>query len=249
MRTNTFIRPAGLTLLLLGASHTACPAWEQSAVPSTVEHGHLIRVQERMAPRSTFRGRPEFPPPDYLAEFDEMGRQQHESGEQNMGRLPGPPGAPATGRAMERPEYAPGGRSGQYPGARPEFPGSSRPGGTPSPFPETAREPPGRRTWGQPPAPPSRGAMEPGGISDRPGAAWPERDEFPPRRPRWQAPPSSGATGYEHQWPTSPSSGSGYQTQPEFHSGSSPERSRPGGTPDRFANPPEFPGPRPDWQR
>ncbi len=245
MRMYTYIGWAALTSFALGASQTAHAAWDPGTALSSWESSHMIRVQERTQPRTTFRGRPEFPPPGYLAEFDEPRGQQRESGSQSRGRFQDLQAGPSAGREMERPEYAPGSRSGQYPGARMEFPGGSRPGGTPSQFPERVQETPVRPTWAQPPAPPPRGTMEPA----RPYGAWPERDELPPSRPRWQAPASPGSGDYEHQWPASPGSGSSFQTQPEFHSGSVPGRSRPGGTPDRFTSPPEFPGPRSDWQR
>jgi hypothetical protein len=247
MKSHRFIETFTLAALAFGIGQ-ACPAaWEQATEAAAVEGGQLLRVQDRGGPHATFRGRPEFPPPGYLAEFEESfdERRQHESRDGIGTTLPGRPGMPPAPQPPKPPEYAPrtlgapafGSRSGQgtLPPRAPEATGDGR-------------EPQGRRpTWAQPPATPARERPRYGEMPGPTPGAGLRRDDFPANETR-RSPPSAPAGGYEHQWPSTPSASGRYQTHPEFRPDTW-DRSRPAGAAERFRSPPEFPGSGLEWQR
>ena len=247
MKSHRFIGTFTLAALAFGIGQ-ACPAaWEQAAEAANVEGGQLLRVQDRGGPRTTFSGRPEFPPPGYLAEFEESfgERRQHESGDGTRTTLPGSLGMPPAPRPPEPPEYAPrtlgapplGSRTGQ--------------GTLPPRAPEATwdgREPPGRRpTWAQPPTAP-RGRPQYGEMPGAAPGAGLRRGDFPATETRRRTPSTSAGGGLEHQWPSTPSASGSYQTRPEFRPDTR-DRSRPANASERFRSPPEFPGSGLEWQR
>ncbi|TVP80034.1 hypothetical protein [Thioalkalivibrio sp.] len=248
MRKNSFIGTLTLAALALGVSQPGTAAWEESVEAGALESGVLLRVQQRTGPRETFSGRPEFPPPGYLAEFEEpFGQQrQRETGDATRSPPAGSRATPPAGRAPEPPEFAPRTLRGEFPGSR------EGQGTLPRPAPgatRDGREPPGGRpTWAQPPAADPRSLPQYGEMPGTVPGARPDRDHFPATEPRRRAPSAPAAGSFEHQWPSAPSLGSSYQTQPEFR----PEtwdRGRPGSGSERFGGSPEFPGSSFEWQR
>ena len=248
MTKNSFIGILTLAALTLGISPSGTAAWELRVESGAVESGLLLQVQQRAGPRATFSGRPEFPPPGYLAEFEEsFGEQrQRETGDATRSPSPGGRATPPAARVPEPPEYAPRTLRGEFPGSREDrgtlprpAPGATRDG----------REPPGGRpTWAQPPAANPRSLPQYGEMPGTVPGARPGRDDFPVTEPRRGIPAAPAAGVFEHQWPSAPSAGGGYQTQPEFR----PEtwdRGRPASASERFGGPPEFPGPGFEWQR
>jgi hypothetical protein len=248
MRKNSFIGTLTLAALALGVSQPGTAAWEQSVESGAVERGLLLRVQERAGPRTTFGGRPEFPPPGYLAEFEEpVGQQrQRETGDATRSPSPGARATTPAARAPEPPEFAPRTLRGEFPGSREDQGTLSRPapGAT-----RDGREPPsGRPTWAQPLTADPRSVPQYGEMPGTVPGTRPGRDDFPATEPRRRVPSAPAGGGFEHQWPSAPSAGGSYQAQPEFR----PEtwdRDRPASAPGRFGGPPEFPGPGFEWQR
>jgi len=241
---NSFIGTLTLAALALGVSQPGTAAWEESVEAGAVESGLLLRVQQPTGPRATFSGRPEFPPPGYLAEFEEsFGQQrQRETGDATRSPPPGGRATPPAARAPEPPEFAPRTLRGEFPASR------ESQGTLPRPAPGATRDgrdpPGGRPTWAHPPGADPRSLPQ---YGEMPGAHR-DRDHFPATEPRRRAasPPAGGS--FEHQWPSAPSAGGSYQTQPEFR----PEtwdRGRPGSASERFGGPPEFPGSGFEWQR
>ena len=248
MRKNSFIGVLTLAALALGLSQPGWAAWEQSVGAGAVERGLLLRVQQRAGPRTTFSGRPEFPPPGYLAEFEESVDQQRqrETGDATRGPFAGGRATPPATRAPGTPEYAPRTLRGEFPGSREDqgtlsrpAPGAARDGREPSG---------GRPTWAQPPTATPRGLPQYGEMPGTMPGARPGRDDFPATEPRRTIPSAPAGGGFEHQWPSAPSVGGSYQTHPEFR----PEtwdRGRPASASQRFGSPPEFPGSGLEWQR
>jgi hypothetical protein len=227
MRQSRLIGPAALAVLTLGASQTVLPAGDPAKETAAGNGAQLLRVQAR--DRSTppaLRGRPEFPPPGYLAEFEDMpqGRSVRETG-------PGGPD-PRAAREQAPPEFAPGGYERSLPGS------AAGRGQTP------------RSGFGSPTGP-GTAASPPGAVPGRPGhptapGGTAGRGDFPGSDPRWPARTESQRAVPEHQWPTAP--GGSYLTQPEFPS-ERQERGRPGAPSGAYPPLPEYPGRGFDWQR
>ncbi|WP_157092280.1 hypothetical protein [Thioalkalivibrio nitratireducens] len=243
--------PLALAVLALGASQTTLSEWEQelNRGASADDTGFpMLAQQDPRAPRSTFRGQPEYPPPDYLADFEEGQDRQTQRAERDSGQRFDPrsvdPGQAA-------PEFAPGGYGRSLPGGvtgrtetpRTDFGSVTGRGSAPA----TPGTMPRRGDYGAPfrPGgfPGDRGRMPdprertppPTGPGEYPGAEprWPERPPVPTR---------------EHQWPTAP--GGSYQTQPEFPS-QQRQRDRREAPSRGFPDAPEFPAPGRsfDWRR
>ena len=246
-RKNGFIGTLTLAALALGVSQPGTAAWEERVEAHTAESGLLFRVQERAGPRTPFSGRPEFPPPGYLAEFEDSVDQQlqRETGDATRSPFAGGRATPPPARAPESPEYAPRALRGEFPGSREDQGTLSRPAPGAS---RDGREPPGGRpTWAQPATATPRSLPQYGEMPGTVPGARPGRDDFPATEPRRRVPSAPSGVGFEHQWPSAPSAGS-YQTQPEFR----PEtwdRGRPASASERFGSPPEFPGSGFEWQR
>ncbi len=248
MRTPRFIVTFTLTVLALGLGQTGTAAWDQAAEAEAGGSGPLLLVQAPGGPPATFSGRPEFPPPGYLAEFEESPweRRQRESGEGNRTTRPGSPGMPPAPRSPES-EYAPGSFGAAPPGSR------AQQGGRSALAPEGSwdrREPSGGRpSWDEPSSTPLRERPrhgEPPGMV--PPGARPGRNEFPAPETRRRPPSAAAGGGFEHQWPSPPSAGGSYQTHPEFRPDTR-DRRRPANASERFRSPPEFPGTGLEWQR
>jgi len=247
-RKNGFIGTLTLAALALGVSQPGTAAWEERVEAHTAESGLLFRVQERAGPHTPFSGRPEFPPPGYLAEFEEsVGQQrQRETGDTTRGPFASGRATPPAARTPEPPEFAPRTLRGEFPGSREEqgSPYRPAPGAT-----RDSREPPGGRpTWAQPPTAAPRGLPQYGEMPGTMPGARPGRDDFPATEPRRTVPSAPARGGLEHQWPSAPSAGGSYQTQPEFRS-ETWDRGRPASPSQRFGSPPQFPGSGIDWQR
>jgi len=221
----------GLAALAVGASQTtaAQPAGERGA------GAPMQLAQEWVPPRGrAFQGQPEFPPPGYLAEFEEApdGRPARIGQPSLHDYAPGATGVmpPAAERGQRHPEFAPSGydRSLQAgpPGRetpRSDF-GSPMERGTPAPIPGPV---PGRADFpGMPGGPPGRG-------------------EAPVGDPRWTPTPYGPGPMPEHQWPSAPVGS--YLTQPEF----APERLERGrtGSPPGAPGAPQYPPPGWGWPR
>jgi hypothetical protein len=193
MRKSRLIGPTAVAVLALGASQTALPAWSPNNNTAVADGARLLLVQApgRGAPPA-FRGRPEFPPPGYLAEFEDMPQGQSV-------RETAPGGAdPRAGREQAPPEFAPRGYDRSLPGR--------------TQTPRTDFGPP--MGPGTAPTPPGAAPGWPGYPTAAGGAAG--RGEFPSYDPRWPGGAASPGAGQEHQWPTTP--GGSYLTQPEFPS-------------------------------
>nr|WP_296750973.1 hypothetical protein [Thioalkalivibrio sp.] len=245
---NRFIGTLTLAVLALGVSPPGTAAWEQNVAAGAVESGLLLRVQQRTGPRATFSGRPEFPPPGYLAEFEESFGQQRQRETGDATRSPPASGraTPPATRAPEPPEFAPRTLRGEFPGSREDrgtvprvAPGAARDG----------REPPGGRpTWAQPPAADPRSLPQYGEMPGTVPGARPDRDHFPAPEPRRRAPSAPAGGSFDHQWLSAPSARGTHQAPPEFR----PEtwdRGGPAGSSERFGGSPEFPGSGFEWQR
>jgi hypothetical protein len=95
---------------------------ERSANPVTGTPSSGLRGQERTIPASPFQGRAEYPPPGYLAEFEEnRGGRVTRAGESAGEFAPiSPGGVPgSSSRHLSRPEFAPGGYDLQAPSPQP----------------------------------------------------------------------------------------------------------------------------------
>jgi hypothetical protein len=220
MRKSRLIGPAVLAVLALGASQTALPAGDpgNGAAAAGGAHPLLVQAQGRGA-APAFRVRPEFPPPGYLAEFEDMpqGRLVREA-------TPGGPD-PRAEREQAPPEFAPGGYERSLPGGAV--------GRTQTPRIDFG-SPMGRGTA---PIPPDAVPGRPGYPTAPGGAAG--RGEFPGSDMRWQGRAGSPGTGQGHQWPTAP--GGSYLSHPEYPS-ERQERGRPTSPSGGYPPLPESPG-------
>lgn len=247
-RKNGFIGTLTLAVLALGVSQPGTSQGEQSVEAGAVDSRLLLRVQQRAGPGTAFGGRPEFPPPGYLAEFEEpVGEQrQRQTGDPAQGLFVGGRAAPPASRTPEPPEYAPRTLRGEFPGSRENQGARYRP--APGVTRDDRAPPGGRTTWAQPPTAAPRSLPQYGEMPGTMPGARAGRDDFPANEPRRTVPPGSSVGGFEHQWPSTPSAGGSYQTQPEFRS-ETWDRGRPASASERFGGPPEFPGSGLDWRR
>jgi hypothetical protein len=88
---------------------------ERGAASATGMHSPALRGQERAIPVNPLLGRPEYPPPGYLADVDELRDGRAARAERGpagpfTGGIPG-----STERALPSPEFAPGGYDMQSP--------------------------------------------------------------------------------------------------------------------------------------
>lgn len=222
-------------ILSLGIGGWAAASWGglQSGHPASASGHHVLSVQDRGRPGSTFRGAPEFPPSGYLEEVDPTAQDAFDRQPQALSReAPPAPGSRAWRFAPENPEFAPEGLGSRVPlGAmqRPPEPwgtgsGSPQPmWGTPSPpviqpsppAPEWSMPPTDAAdAWGEFPArPPTGGARD---WQDRPGMraeprdpSWGEFPGDPTHRPAPDAIP-------EYQWPRSEASDDRFPRYTDF---------------------------------
>ncbi len=127
---------------------------------STSAHSSVLRSQERTTATGSFQGRAEYPPPGYLAEFEEGRgvRAERESAGEFAPLSPG--GVPGSaGRNAPGPEFAPGGYDLQSP--------SPQSGGR-----ESASQ--GEQRWSSRAGPPIHEPSWP----NAPSARFPTRPEF-----------------------------------------------------------------------
>lgn len=233
--THRMIGPLVLACVALGASQAVWPVWDHRTVAGdrTTEdraagsrHG-LMYVQDRGSPGSTCRGRPEFPPTDYLFEFD--GTRSAPANPWPHGAPWSPPGTatPPAARGHPAPGFTPRGAqppmaSDRLPAAR-EY-GTPRSSGTPSREGEAWSVPRGD-SRGDP-----RGDSRSDPWNDSRGG--PRADPWGETRgdPRWAQPPHD-ARAAEHAWPTAPSGR--FLTHPEFHPDDRSTRDHPAPHPSR----------------
>ncbi|WP_006748903.1 hypothetical protein [Thioalkalivibrio paradoxus] len=264
IRFRTFGLPV-FAMLALGTNQAALADSEQELQRGAGADDAGLLMLAQQTPRSTFRGQPEYPPPDYLAEFEEGEQRETQRQRQDSGQRFDPR---SVDRGQAAPEFAPGGYDRSLPGRageraqtpRTDFGSVTGYGSAPA----TPGTMPRRGDYGEPRrgdyGEPRRGDY---GDPYRPGAVPGDRGRMPD--PRDRRPPTTGAGEYpgdqprwperppaptgEHQWPTAP--GGSYLTRPEFPSAQR-ERSRPDAPSRDFPDAPEFPAPGRgsfDWQR
>jgi hypothetical protein len=123
MGMTRMIGPVLLAGFALGVSQAVWPVWDPGPRSASGDPPELMRVQDRGSPATTFRGRPEFPPADYLLDPSDtrQGSGARLSREGLRGPAPERPFAPparhdppASSRALPPSQ---GGSMGMRPGA------------------------------------------------------------------------------------------------------------------------------------
>lgn len=251
-------------ILSLGLGGSGVAAWEiQAAHPTAAGPHHLLQVQDRGRPGSTFRTAPEFPPKGYLEEFDDSAQGRFDRPAQELSRDFPPAGGSRPSRlSPEFPEYAPDGLGSRVPFG--QMQGQTEPRGTGSGTsqqmwgaPPSVARPALRQDWRQPPGdaagawgefpsmPPVGGSREWGdypGMSPEP--RYPGWGEFPTEDPRRASP----GIGQDYQWPRSPAPSGSFPSYPEYQPDSW-DRARPETPRDRFPAYRDYPRGGSDWGR